>query len=230
MSIATESKVPQSRAAIPRLEPGDKLDQATFHERYEAMPGGTRAELIGGIVHMPSPMKMPHGKHQHRVSWWLSEYEYYTPGVTGGAGATAILGDEDEPQPDACLFILPEKGGQTLINDEDYLEGAPELIVEIASSTESIDLHRKKASYERAGVREYVVIAIRQHRLFWFVLRNGAYQELAPADDGTLRSEVFPGLWLHPQAMLDLNDQLLRETTKAGLASPEHAAFVAKMK
>jgi Uma2 family endonuclease len=210
------------------LENGDHLDQKTFHARYEAMPEGTRAELIGGIVYMASPLKRPHDKMHMRASHWLLEYQDATSGTEAFDNATNILGEDSESQPDLCMLIASDKGGQTREEDE-YIVGAPELIVEIASSTESIDLHGKLRDYQEAGVREYVVVALRQARVFWFVLRNGRFEELPPGGDGIFRSEVFPGLWLDPVALLRRDAARIREVLRQGLASAEHAAFVARL-
>lgn len=232
MSTGPLTRPADARAAgeekLPPLEPGDHLDQPTFHARYEAMPKGARAELIGGVVYMPSPLKRPHGRAHAQVICWIGDYEVATPGVESLDSATHFLGPENEPQPDVCLRILPEYGGQTSEKDE-YIVGAPELIVEIASSSESIDLHAKKADYERFGVKEYLVVALRQRRLVWFVLREERFVEHAPGADGVYRSEVFPGLWLDAAALLAGDKPRVREVLAAGLASPEHAAFVARL-
>lgn len=217
----------EDRDTLPPLENGDRLDQKTFHARYDAMPEHVRAELIGGIVFMSSPLKPPHGRMQTRVMVWLGNYEEATPGVEAYDNTTAILGPESEPQPDGCLIIAPAKGGQMHFNEDEYLEGTPEFIAEIGSSTEALDLHGKRDDYEGAGVREYLVVALRQRRVFWFVLRNGRFEEQAPGPDGILRSEVFPGLWLDPAALLRHDGQRVQEVLRLGLASPEHAAFVA---
>jgi Uma2 family endonuclease len=219
----------RQQTTLPPLQNGERLDQKTFHARYEAMPEGTRAELIGGIVYMPSPLKPAHGRMHIRVSNWLGSYEDATPGVETYDNVTAILGEESEPQPDVCLIIAPEKSGQMRVNADEYLEGAPELIAEVASSTEFFDLHAKKDDYEQAGVREYIVVALRQNRVFWFILRNGRFEDLPLGADGIYRSEVFPGLWLDPAALLRLDGPRLREVLQQGLASPEHAAFVARL-
>ena len=215
------------QATIPPLENGDRLDQKTFHERYEAMPPGTRAELIGGIVYMPSPLRVPHGRSHGWTMHWLIEYEQATPGTEVVDNATTILGDESEPQPDGAIFITPPHG-QVRLEDE-YIVGAPELISEIASSTEAIDLHRKKDDYELAGVQEYIVVALRQMRVFWFIRRDGKFTEMQPGADGILRSQVFPGLWLDPAALLRKDGKRMREVLALGLASPEHAAFKARL-
>lgn len=214
---------------LPPLENGDHLDQKTFHARYEAMPPDTRAELIGGIVYMSSPLKRPHGRHHSKIMTWLGVYEAATPGTESLDNTTVILGLESELQPDAFLMILPEFGGQMRENSDEYLEGSPELVAEVASTTESIDLKTKLRDYEKAGVKEYLVVALRQKNLFWFMRRRGRFKELAPGSDGLLRSEVFPGLWLDPAALLKPNLPQMLEVVRQGIASPEHAAFVVRL-
>jgi Uma2 family endonuclease len=221
-------KPPRTRT-LPPLENGDQLDQPTFHARYEAMPEDCRAELIGGIVYMSSPQKVPHSTAHTLVVHWLGEYVVATPGTDVVLNNTQILGPDSEPQPDACLFILPGHGGQVFVDDEEYMHGAPELIVEVSWSTESIDLHRKKQDYEKAGVREYVVLALRMQQVFWFVRQRGKYREVALPADGLFRSRVFPGLWLDAEAMLRNQRKGVLEALEQGLASPEHAGFVAKL-
>jgi Uma2 family endonuclease len=214
---------------LPWLENGDHLDQRTFHERYEAMPSYIRAELIGGVVYMSSPLKRKHGRHGIRLSQWLTCYEDETPGTEALENASNILGPASEPQPDGCLLILPEFGGQIWEDEDGYVNGAPEFVGEISDSTESIDLHAKKQDYETAGVREYFVAAMRSKKIFWFVRRRGKLKEIMPGSDGVLRSEFFPGLWLDPNAFLRRDHKTVLAVLRQGLASPEHAAFVAKL-
>ncbi len=216
-------------AALPPLEPGDHLDQKTFHARYEAMPPETRAELVGGAVHMPSPLKMLHGRHHARLMLWLGTYQAATPGVDCCGNATVILGPDSEPQPDAALIVTPKEGEKARVNEDGYLEGPPELVVEVASSTESYDLHRKKNDYERAGVKEYLVLALRQGKVFWFVSRDGRFEEKAADADGILRSETFPALWLDSVAAVHADGRRLLDVLRQGLATAEHAAFVAEL-
>jgi Uma2 family endonuclease len=222
------AKSPRPRR-LPPLENGDHLDQPTFHARYEAMPEGCRAELIGGIVHMPSPQKLLHSKAQRLAVRWLEEYTDTTPGTEVLFNNTQILGPDSEPEPDACLFIAPEYGGQVYADKDDYLNGPPDLIVEVSSSTESIDLHRKKRDYEKGGVREYVVLALRMQQVFWFARRRGKYREVPLPADGIFRSRVFPGLWLDAEALLRNQRPRVLAVLREGLATPEHAAFVAKL-
>ncbi len=210
----------------PALETGDHLDQSEFHRRYEKMPAGVKAELIGGIVFMASPQKKHHGRMQSLVARWLDEYEEATPGTEALGNSTVILGPDSEPQPDACLVITASGKGQTT-EEDGYIVGAPELAVEIASSTSNIDLHRKKEDYQVNGVREYLVIVRKPARVHWFVRRRGKFRDLAPDGDGVLRSETFPGLWLDAGALLALDRRRLLRVLHKGLASAEHADFVA---
>lgn len=213
---------------IPLLEPGDHLDQATFHARYTAMPEGFKAELIEGVVYMPA-LRRTHGRATSLLVHWLRAYEDATPGVEVYDNATTIMGDESEPQPDASLIVQPECGGQMRVTDDDYLQGAPDLAAEVAYSTEAYDLHSKKRDYERAGVGEYLVVALRQRKVFWFVNRGGGFEQRPPDGDGILRSEGFPGLWLDPDAMIELDGRRVLDVLRQGLAASGHSAFAARL-
>ena len=216
------------KMALPPLKNGEHLDQPTFHARYEAMPPSTRAELVGGVVYMPSPMSTDHGDESRNVAGWLFHYQRKTIGVKGGDGATAKLFKLSEPQPDHHLRIPAALGGRTRVDAGGYLLGPPELIVEIARSSRVFDLKQKKADYERAGVFEYVVVEIDPNRIHWFLRRGARFKKHAPGADGIYRSKVFPGLWLDLQALYAEDLDRLIEVLEQGLATPEHAAFVAK--
>ncbi|HEY7711095.1 MAG TPA: Uma2 family endonuclease [Candidatus Entotheonella sp.] len=227
--MAISTSTPRTASPLPRLEAGDHLDQATFHERYEAMPPDFRAELIGGMVIVPSPLSSEHGVYHALVMGWLTTYWVATPGTWARDNATAILGDTSESQPDGALVIDPAYGGQSALSDGGYAVGPPELIVEVASSSESIDLNAKRRDYERAGVLEYVVVVIRQRAVRWFVLHEGQYQERQADADGLFKSTVFPGLWLQQTALLQLEGAQVMETLRQGVDSPEHAVFVQQL-
>ena len=213
---------------IPPLYPGDHLTQPEFHRRYEAMPSGTRAELIEGVVYMPSPLRMPHGKHTQKISAVLAMYEAATPGVTGADNATTILGPTSEPQPDHLMILPKWAGGVATINEDEYLVGAPELIIEVAHSSKSIDLHAKKRDYRKAGVREYLVLCLGERELRAFDLL--ADNDITPPSDGVFKSELFPGLWIDAAAATAGDTAKLLRTARRGLRSKEHAAFVKKLK
>ncbi len=215
--------------ALPPLVDGQRLDQPTFHERYEAMPPGTRAELVGGIVFlMPSPVSLEHARKNDAAVGWLLHYERFTPGVETNANLTTILDPKNEVQPDALLRIKPECGGQARVEGK-FLGGAPELVLEVAVSTRSKDLGRKLREYELTGVLEYVVAVGDPNDLFWHVRREGRLVRVPPGADGLYRSESFPGLWLDPASLLSRDLNGLFFTLDRGLASPEHAEFVARL-
>jgi Uma2 family endonuclease len=219
--------VPAGRAATGLVE-GERLDQAEFHRRYEAMPHGVKAELIDGVVYIPSPIGIDHGGASAAAIYWLGLYAMETPGAQVLDNATTILDARSEPQPDALLRIRPEFGGQTS-DDQGYVRGAPELVVEVAKSSRFIDLGPKLSAYERAGVLEYVVRALDPNEVLWFWLVQGALRRVDPDADGLYRSAVFPGLWLDPAALLAGDARRLRQVVEQGLATPEHAAFVARL-
>lgn len=215
---------------FPWLENGECMDQKTFHERYLKTPAGFQAELIGGVVYvMASPLKNQHGRSDARASAWLFFYAMETPGTEVQNNTTTILGETSEPQPDSALLILPEYGGQSRAGTDDFTYGAPELIVETAFSSRSIDLSEKLRDYERAGVREYVVLELREKAVLWFIAQDGRFAPMAADADGVFRSRVFPGLWLDADALLRNDKRELIAALQRGLGSPEHAAFVADL-
>lgn len=219
---------PESRVHPP-LVAGERLDQRTFHARYEAMPSTTRAELIGGIVYMPSPLGNDHGETDDDVRCWLVLYKAHTPGLRSSGNATTQLDDLSEVQPDGQLRIPSELGGQSFIDEHRYIRGAPELVIEVGRSSRRFDLGPKKADYERAGVREYLFVGVDPDEVLWFALREGGYRSLKPGPDGIFRSEVFPGLWLDPAALLRGDLHRLIAVLEQGIATPEHQAFVARL-
>ncbi len=226
MSTVDRKRPPKT---LPPLVNGQHLDQPAFHERYEAMPPETRAELVGGVVYMPSPMRLDHGKPSRFVAGWLFQYETQTPGVEGADGATVKLDRKGEPQPDHLMLIPAKLGGRSVVDEDGYLTGAPELVVEVSLSSRSYDLNQKKADYDRAGVPEYLVVELNPNRIHWFIRRGRHFLDLQPGPDGIHRSEIFPGLWLDAEALFAEDRRRLIRILNRGLRSPEHAAFVAKL-
>jgi Uma2 family endonuclease len=194
------------------------------------MPHVQRAELIEGVVYMPTAVRYrPHGRPHAILNHWLHSYELATPGVESADGSSVRLDNDNEPQPDLLLRLERSLGGQSWEDDEGYLTGAPELVVEIAASSASYDLHQKLHIYRRHGVREYVVWRVFDKAIDWFVLREGNYEPLAPDAGGLLKSLVFPGLWLDAPALVRNDLRAAVAAANVGLASPEHAEFVAQL-
>jgi Uma2 family endonuclease len=229
-STTTSMSMQTLDAAVLALENGDRLTRAEFERRYESMPDLKKAELIEGVVYVPSPVRhRQHGSpHAHLISL-LGQYAAHTPGVEVGDNSSVRLDLDNEPQPDALLFIDPTRGGQVRISDDGIIEGAPELVAEVASSSVSYDLHAKLHVYRRNGVREYIVWRVLEREIDWFVLRDGQYERRPMDAQGLVRSEVFPGLWLDPAALIRGDLATVLAVVQQGLASPEHDAFVARL-
>ena len=215
---------------IPALENGDRLTRCEFEHRYAARPDIKKAELIEGIVYMPSPVRLAgHAVPHSMIQGVLLVYAAHTPGVSVADNATIRLDLDNEPQPDVLLRIEEEAGGQSRVSDDDYLEGAPELIVEVAASSASIDMHAKRNVYRRNGVREYIVWRTREKRIDWFELVDGEYRPLSGDRAGVLRSHAFPGLRLAVRALLEGELAGALAELDEGLRSPEHREFVSRL-
>ena len=218
-TIRRSSRV-QIASEPPPLNPGDHLSREEFHRRYAAHPEIKKAELIEGVVYMPSPTRFTkHGEPHGWIIGWLVAYAAATPAVRLGNNVNVRLDLENEVQPDAFLVIEPARGGKVEIAPDDYLEGAPELIVEIAASSVANDLYTKKRVYQRSGVPEYLVCQTYEKRVDWFVLRDGLYASLAPDENGVIKSQVFPGLWLNVNTFWEGDLAALLATVQSGIAS-----------
>jgi hypothetical protein len=185
---------------IPPLAAGDKLTRAEFLRRWEAHPEIKNAELLGGIVYLPSPVSVQQGDMDGDVGTCLGTYRAATPGTACGHNTTSFI-LEDTPQPDINLRILPDYGGSSWVEDK-YLHGVPELLTEVCRSSVAYDLHVKLELYQAAKIPEYLAILLYEQEVRWHVLGNGQYQLLSPDADGLLRSRVFPGLCLDGTALL----------------------------
>ncbi len=219
-----------SSPSVPVLRAGDKLSRDEFERRYAAMPDVKKAELIEGVVYMGSPVRYEqHGRPEQALAAWLAFYRAVTPGLGAGGNSTVRLDLDNEPQPDLLLRLPEAAGGRSRVTSDGYLEGAPELVIEVAASSTSYDLHQKLGAYRRNGVREYLVHRVEDGEVDWFVLTAGAYVR-QPADArGHLHSSVFVGLCLDVAALLRDDLAALRAAIDRAVATPEHAAFVQRL-
>ena len=216
---------------IPPLTSGDRLTRREFERRYEGMPEDFKAELIEGVVYVASPVRFTsHGEPHTHIITWLGTYCAATPGVRMGDNTTIRMDPFNEPQPDVVLRLDPTAGGRSRVSSDDYLEGAPELIVEVAASSATYDLREKKTVYQRNGVQEYIVWQIYERRLDWFYLYEDEYEPLLPDADGIIYSQVFPGLNLNVPALLDGNLVQVLATVQAGVQTIEHTTFVERLR
>jgi Uma2 family endonuclease len=219
---------PAASVSPPPLLEGDSLTSDEFLRRWEEIPDLKHAELIDGIVCMPSPVSLTHRRVELFLAGWLDFYATATPGCEPLSEGTWLMGGSQVPQPDIALRIAPEYGGQSRVEGL-YPAGAPELIVEVAISSRSRDFGAKKRLYERTGVREYLIAVPGNRELVGFSLTAGVFQPLDTDADGVFRSRYFPGLWLDTKALWDLDRSLRNAVLQQGLAKPEHAEFAARL-
>ena len=213
--------------AVPELVRGDFLSLEEFLRRWEAMPHVKCAELIRGVVYMPSPLSRAHGVMDNNVAAWLAVYRAATPGCESASNATWIM-EENAPQPDTSLWLLPECGGQARMRGP-LLEGTPEFLAEVCLSSTAYDLHQKLEVYQDHGVLEYLAVLMRERQIRWHRLVNGRFEVVPPPADGVYRSAVFPGLWLDAAALLAGDLSRVLAVLQQGIQSPEHAAFVQQL-
>lgn len=217
------------KTAPPLLETGDRLTAREFLRRFDAMPGVKKAELINGIVYMPSPVRArQHGIPDSLLQLWLGTYSAATPGTLVAANATVRFDADNVPQPDALLMIEPD--GSARIGEDGYIHGAPELVVEVAASSAALDLHDKKDAYRRAGVAEYLVWRPEEKAVDWFALEEDAFVPLTADRHGVLHSRVFPGLALAVEALIEGNAAAVVARLQRALGSKTHQAFAARLK
>lgn len=213
MSLQTRS------VARPRLENGDHLTRVEFERRYSAAPGLKKAELIEGVVYVPSPVRAYHAEPHGMMAIWLGTYGVMTGGSKMLIEPSVRLDLDNEPQPDLLLRAIDE--GSSWIGGDGYVEGAPELVVEIAASSVSIDLNQKLNVYRRNGVQEYLVWRVEESQIDWFELQGGEYRSLVADPEGIIRSRVFPGLWLQTEAVLKEDMSTVLMTLQQGIRTVE---------
>lgn len=216
---------------VPALCAGDTLTRDEFERRYSAMPDLKKAELIEGVVYVGSPVRyVQHGHPEGLLFAWLTIYRLATDGVGVACNTTLRLDLDNEPQPDLLLRLPDHAGGRSRITADGFLEGPPELVIEIAASSVSYDLHQKLDVYRRNGVLEYLVHRVDDGEVDWFVLERGAYVRQLPDPEGMLQSRCFVGLWLDVPALLRGDLPALRAGVERGVAEPGHATFAASVR
>ncbi len=193
--MTTQTRPPESAVPapepIPPLRDGDRLTRDEFERRYYAMPEVNKAELLDGVVYMPSPVSLDHGRPHLYMAGWIYNYVVATPGTDCGDNASVRLALDSEPQPDLHLRIHENYGGASREAADHLLNGAPELAVEVAVSSVRIDLNIKLPLYQRNGVREYVLWRVLDQEIDWFILRGEHYERLPLSPENVYRSETF---------------------------------------
>ncbi len=199
-----------------------------FCDRDDVPP---RAELINGVIRIMSPISYGYHSNPHgNLLAWLGFYSCLTPGVELAAPSSLRLDEDNVPEPDGLLRIPSNAGGQSRIAPGNYLEGAPELVAEIAGTSAAFDLHDKLELYRRHGVREYIVWRARNDAIDWFVLHEGRFERLELPADRCYKSEVFPGLWMDVDALIRGDLAAVFQAVKRGTeTTPQHAEFLQRL-
>ena len=218
-----------SPAVLP-LEDGDQMTAEELICRWEALPEEwrdklKRVELIDGVVRMSPIGGSYHAEPHFNFMVFLGVYRWATPGVLGFGPASIILHPRQMPEPDASLAIDPKHGGRVKLNEKGYVIGAPELVVEVSSSSVKDDLSTKKEIYRKFDVQEYVVWRVNEPAIDWFKRQDDEFEPLLPID-GICKSESFPGLWLAAGALIAGDFAQVNAVLQQGLASPEHGVFL----
>ena len=216
---------------VPPLQNGDHLDADEFLRRYKAMPEDVKAELIDGIVYIMAPVgHEDHGRPHSQTNYAFAHYASYTPHIDIGDNSTTRLADSQAPQPDVLLRIERDAGGRSSLIDG-VIHGPPELLIEVSASSASVDLNKKLRVYLEYGALEYLVVRKAAGKVDWFAFDRGRATAIEPErESGLMKSSVFPGLWLDKAALLRGDLAALRTAVEAGCQSPEHAAFVERLK
>ncbi len=230
--IETPTRSVANRATkAPLLEEGMRLDAIEFHRRYSQLPNLHKAELIEGVVHMPSPTHFKHVIGHASLSGWVINYATDTPDVIAGANGSLRLDMDNEVQPDALMLIYP--GGPAAIladPEDDIIRSSPELAIEISVSSRVRDRIKKYRVYEATGIQEYLIWQVKEKVVEWFRLVDGKYLAFEPDSNGIIRSVVFPGLWLDTHALVVGNQAQVRTILNQGMASKEYKEFVRRLK
>ena len=209
---------PNSRpaAACPPLAAGDVLSADQYWARYAASPPGIAAERINRKVYLMSPLKAAtHGDPHALLSLWLGTYASEVGGLIVSDNPTIRLNVDNDPQPDLCMRRV---GGKSRLDEDGYLVGTPEMVLEVAASSASYDLGEKREIYEAAGVQEYLVYEAFQGAIHWWRLAEDRFVMIG-LQSGLYRSNQFPGLWLDPDALRQHDSRRLLRALGQGLHS-----------
>ena len=150
-------------------------------------------ELIDGMI---VKRGAPSIKHQQAVGVLYARLQIFVSekqlGNAYPAPIDVFFDDGNGFQPDICFV---SKDRSFLLDNGQYINGAPDLVVEVLSpGTGKNDRMTKKDVYERYAVKEYWIIDPIYHMVEVCVMRDNALQLIA-AQEGTgkIESVLLPG-------------------------------------
>ena len=182
---------------------GTEVIPKLTYEEFRRLPDdGKRYELIGGEVHLTPA---PHTKHQyvvHNLDIPLSVYVQKNKlGDVWTAPLDVRLSGDTALQPD-LIFVSDARAE---IIQEDWIAGAPDLVVEVLSpSTAAYDRATKLPAYAEAGVPEFWLIDSQAKTVEVLKLQGKKYfVDAILAGDQVLTSNLFPGWQLPLRDLFD---------------------------
>jgi len=181
--------------SAPTLQPPTK--RVTFDEFLDWLTEETKADLIDGVIYMQSP---PADVHERIFVFLIGILNAFVVrrklGIVRGSHTTLKFSEANGTQPD-IVFISNARRDRV---HPYFMDGAPEVVVEILSpTTRKLDRGKKMALYAKHGALEYWQIDPEGQAAEFFRNHNGAWLPLPVGDDEIFRSEVIPGFWLNTQ-------------------------------
>jgi Uma2 family endonuclease len=177
------------------------IKERMTHEEYmKFCDEDTKADLIDGVLIVQSPAS---DRHEVLFKFLLQVFDLYVTrrdlGQVRGSRTAVRLASGHTYEPD-LLFVARDRAH---IIGEDYIDGAPDLVVEILSaSTYHYDTGPKRVGYEQAGVRELWLIDPYGSKGTQVLRRDettGTFLAIEPEGEPEgyiYRSAVIAGLWL----------------------------------
>jgi len=151
----------------------------TMLEVFKSLPEGTLIQLIeNNLVMSPSPKDL----HQEVLGELFLQLLTFTRrkklGKVRIAPYDVYLDRKNAYQPD-LIFISNENLHKI---QENGLHGAPDVVIEVLSpSTAKYDKGKKKAVYERCGVKEYWIVDPATKTVTGYALQENRFKEIATA-------------------------------------------------
>jgi Uma2 family endonuclease len=167
--------------------------QWTYEDWLRLPDDGFRYEVLNGVLYMTPPPRIRHQLTLENLSRRLGNFvaERKLGWILFAPCGVRLPGQPVPVQPD-ILFVRAERRD---IIGEEYVEGAPDLVVEVLSPSNWLyDRTEKFRAYQEAGVLEYWIVDYRARIIEVFVLEGGAYALLDKSGPGEVaRSKVLAG-------------------------------------
>ncbi|MFZ0545716.1 MAG: Uma2 family endonuclease [Candidatus Promineifilaceae bacterium] len=148
--------------------------QWTYDDWRSLPDDGTRYEVIDGTLFMAPPPSVAHQKASNSLAYLLTDYVYkHNLGHILTAPVGVQLPNQEVPlQPD---IVFVAQRNEEIIGSQ-YIEGVPDLVIEILSpSNWPYDRNQKFLTYQQAGVPEYWIVDYRAKTVERFSLDEGEY-------------------------------------------------------